>query len=234
MKKKEDLRSKETGEEVSDDTTDTVDSIDIKRIVNTQDILELGTVVASSSTDNTKDNSGPGWDETRSRSNGNETSNNTGAETDGGPLLLESVVKKTPGDTSNGSGQVGHNGGHDSAEVSTQGRTGVESEPSDPEENGTNDNVGDVVRAVVELVSTVTTTLAEHQGVGESSGTGGNVHGSTTSKVETSELEHPTGWVPGPAGNGVVDDGGPDEHEDDARKHAATLSNSANSKSNTV
>lgn len=211
-----------------------MNSIDIKSIVNAHDILELGTVVASSGTDNTKDNSGPGWDETRSRGDGNETSNDTGAETDGGPLLLESVIEETPGDTSNGGSQVGDNSGHDGAEVSTQGRTGVESEPSDPEEDGTDNDVGDIVRAVVELVSPMTTTLAEHQGVGESGGTGGNVHGSTTSEVETTELEHPTGCVPGPAGNGVVDDGGPDEHKDDARKHAAALSDGANSKSNTM
>lgn len=211
-----------------------MNSINIKSIVNAHDVLELGAVVASSGTNNAEDDSRPGWDETRSRSDGNETSDDTGAETNGGPLLLESVVEETPGDTSNGSSQVGDNGSHDSTEVSTQGRTGVESEPSDPEEDGTDNDVSDVVRAVVEFVSTVTTTLAEHQRVGESGGTGGNVHRSTTCEVETSELEYPTGCVPGPAGNRVVNDGGPDEHEDDAREHAATLSDGANSKSNTM
>lgn len=227
------IRSKETSEEVSNDTSDTVNSIDIKSIINAHEILELGTVVASSGADNTEDNSGPSRDETRSRSDGDETRNDTRAETDGGPLLFESVVEETPGNTSNRSCQVGDNTGHDGAEVSTQSRTSVESEPSDPEKHSTDDNMGDIVRTVVEFVRTVATTLAEHQGVSESGGTGGNVHGSTTGEVKTSELEYPTRWVPGPAGNRIVDDGGPDKHEDDARKHATTLGNSANSKSNT-
>lgn len=166
------VSSKETSKEVPDETTNTVNSINIKSIINAHDVLELGTVVASSSTDDTKDHGGPGWDVTRGRSNGDETSNDTRAETDSRPLLLESVVENTPGDTSDRSSQVGDNSGHDGAEVGAQGRTGVETEPADPEEDGTDDDVSDVVRAVVEFVSSVTTTLAEHQGVGQSGSTG--------------------------------------------------------------
>lgn len=37
--------------------------------------------------------------------------------------------------------------------------------------------------------------------------------------------------VPGPTGKRIVDDGGPDKHENDAGKHAATLSEATGSDS---
>ena len=47
---------------------------------------------------------------------------------------------------------------------------------------------------------------------------------SATCKIETAELVDPPTWVPGPTGDGVVDDRAPDEHEDNARQHAAAFS----------
>lgn len=48
---------------------------------------------------------------------------------------------------------------------------------------------------------------------------------STTSKVETTEFERPAVGVPSPAGDGVVDDGFPYEHEDEDWTKFATFSN---------
>lgn len=53
------------------------------------------------------------------------------------------------------------------------------------------------------------------------------MHGCTTRKVQTSQAVCPPGRVPCPAGNGVIDNGGPNEHEDDARQHATALSDGA-------
>lgn len=176
---------------------------------------ERRTYVSACGTDDTVDDGSPGWDETRTRSDGNEASNNARAETDSGPLALKTVIENTPCDTTNTGSQVGDNSGHNSAHVSSQSGTSVETEPSNPQEDGTDDNVGDVVWAVVQLVSTVTTTLAQHDGVGERSASGGDMHGGSTSKVKATHLEHPAGCVPCPAGNWVVDNGCPDEHEND-------------------
>lgn len=85
----------------------------------------------------------------------------------------------------------------------------------------------DVVGAVVELVGAVAAALAEHHRVGQSSGAGGNVDGGATGKVETSHLVRPAARIPSPAGDGVVDDGGPDKHEDNAGQHTAALSDCA-------
>lgn len=210
-----------------------MDGKDIESVINSKEELELSSVVACNGTNHTEDESSPGSDESRAGGDGNKTSNDTRAETDGRPLAFQSVVHQTPGHTSNGGSQVSDNGSHNRTQVGRESRAGVESEPADPQEHGADDNVGDIVRAVVELVGSVATTLAQHQGVGERGRSGSNVHGGTTSEVKTSELEHPSRRVPCPAGDGVVDDSGPDEHEDNAGEHATTLSDCADSKSNT-
>lgn len=229
-----DLRSKETSEQVADQTTNGVDSEDIQSIIHAKQELQLGGVVAGNGTDNTEDEGSPGSNETGARSDCDQTGNDTGAEPDSGPLALKTVVKQAPSNTTDRGSEVSHNGSHDSTQVSGQGRTGVEAEPSNPEEDGSNNNMSDIVGTVVKLVGAVATTLAEHQGVSQSSGTGSNVDRSTTSEVEATQLEDPTGRIPGPASDGIVDDGSPDEHEDDAGQHATTFSNSTDSESNTI
>lgn len=223
----------DTGEEVTDDTANTVLSEDIKSVVDVDEELELGGVVAGGASDNTVDDSSPGSDETRAGSDGDETSNDTGAEADGRPLLLKTVVEETPGDTTNGSSNLGDDASHDTTEVSREGGTTVEAEPADPEEDCAEDNVGDVVGTVVELVGAVAATLSEHEGVGEGSGAGRDMDGSSSGEIETTHVEDPAGRVPRPARKRIVDDGGPDKHEDDARKHAAALSSGTNGEGNT-
>jgi hypothetical protein len=92
--------------------------------------------------------------------------------------------------------------------------------------------MGDVVRTIVELVGAVTSALAQHHGIGQSGGSGGDMHGGTTSKVETAHLIGPAVRVPGPACDGVVDDRSPDEHEDDAGQHATTFGDSTGGERN--
>jgi len=81
--------------------------------------------------------------------------------------------------------------------------------------------------AVVELVGAVAAALAEHQGVGQGGGAGGDMDGGSAGEVEAAELEDPAAGVPGPAGDRVIDDGGPDEHEDEGGQHTAALCGSA-------
>lgn len=123
---------------------------------------------------------------------------------------------------------------HDGAEVRGEGGATVEAEPSDPEENRAEDDVGDVVRPVRETRGLgVAGALSEHDGEGERCGAGGNVHGRAAGEIETAELEGPAVRVPGPVGDGVVDDGGPDEDEDDAGQDASTVNSGADSQSRT-
>ena len=126
------LVPKRTGKQVANGTTDSVEGEDIKRVINSNDELQFGGVVGGDSTDNTVDDGGPGSNITGAGSDGNETSNGTRAETDGAPLLLKTVVKKNPGNTTSSSGKVGDEAGHDSTDVHAQGGTTVEAEPADP------------------------------------------------------------------------------------------------------
>ena len=59
--------------------------------------------------------------------------------------------------------------------------------------------------------------------VSKSSSARSNMHRSAAGEIKTAHLRRPAVGVPGPAGDRVVDDGGPDEHEDDAGQHAAAL-----------
>lgn len=49
------------------------------------------------------------------------------------------------------------------------------------------------------------------------------MHGRSAGVVEPAHPERPTGGVPRPAGDGVVDERRPDEHEGDGRQHPAPL-----------
>lgn len=142
---------------------------DVQCIIDTEEELELGGIIAGSSTNYTIYDSGPRRDITGSWSDRNETSNDSGAEADSGPFLLKSVIKDTPGDTSNGSREVGDNGRHNCTQIRRESRTSIEAEPTNPEEDGTDDNVGDVVRTKVELMGAMSASLAEHEGICQSS-----------------------------------------------------------------
>src|SRR5207247_2285373 len=59
------------------------------------------------------------------------------------------------------------------------------------------------------------------------------MHRSTTGEIQAAHIVNPTGWVPCPAGNGIIDNGGPNEHKDNAGGHATTFRNAAYGQSNT-
>ncbi len=75
--------------------------------------------------------------------------------------------------------------------------------------------------------------LAQHNAVGERGSARGDVHGCAAGEIEATELVHPAGRVPGPAGDGVVDDGRPDEYEDYAGEHAAAVGGGTNGEGGT-
>jgi len=161
----------EVREQVTNDTTNAVDSKDIEGIVNTDEVLEFGGIITGECTDNAKDDSGPGRNVAAGRSDGNETSDGTRAPTNGTPLAIETVVNNHPCKPTHRSRKIGNNAGHSRSEIATECTTTVESEPTEPEENGSEDDVGDIVWSVVEFVSSMTTALAQHDRVGKGSGT---------------------------------------------------------------
>ena len=87
--------------------------------------------------------------------------------------------------------------------------------------------------AVVEFLRAVTPTLSEHVRVGEGSAAGSNMDRSAAGEIEAVVRINPSLWVPGPAGDRVIDNCGPDEHVNDAGQYATPLSNGANGESDT-
>ena len=117
-----------------------------------------------------------------------------------------------------------HHTGHNSAQIRAQRAPAIEAEPADPQEDSADDDVSDVVRAVRQAMGiVVTVALAEHDAVGQSCRARRDMHGGAAGEVEPAELVDPAGGVPGPTGDRVVDDGGPDEDENYAGEHAAAV-----------
>ena len=207
----------------------------IESIVNAKNKLELGGKVANDAADDTKDNGGPGRHVTGSRGDGNQTSNDTAAEANSAPLLFEPVIKQAPSQPTDTGSNVRNDAGHDGAHVCAERAAAVEAEPADPEEDGTQHDVGDIVGTVWQTVDLVVAgALAEHQRVGKCRSARGDVHGGAASKVEAAHLEGPAVGVPRPVGDRVVDDGRPDEDEDDAWEHATAVGGGANGEGRTV
>lgn len=212
-----------------------MDGKDVEGIVNANEELELSGKVTANSTDDTNDEASPRSDETRSRRNRNKSGNGARAEANGAPFLLQTIIEQDPSNTTDRRSQVGDETSHDGANVHAQGGTTVEAEPADPEEHGADDDVCDAVRAVGQaVVLVVAGALAEHDAVGEGAGARGDVDGAASGEVVRGELEEPAVGVPGPVGDGVVDDGGPDEHEDDGGEHAATVGDGTDGEGGTV
>lgn len=74
------------------------------------------------------------------------------------------------------------------------------------------------------------TSLAQHHGISQGGASRGDMHRGTASEVKSTHLVRPSIGVPGPAGDGVIDDSGPHEDEDDAGEHSAALGDGAGRK----
>lgn len=229
------LRSKDTSQQVSNNTTNTMDCEDIESFIDVENELQLGCKVACNATNNTEDDSGPRSDETGARSDGNQSGNSTRAETNDRPLALEAVIEEHPGNSTHGGGKVGSDERHDRTDVGAQRGATVETKPTNPQEDGAENNHGDVVRSVRQAGGLgVAGALAEHDGHGESCGAGRDVDGRATGIIETTHLEGPAVRVPGPESDRVVDNSRPNENEDDGGENAHAINSRTDGESRAV
>lgn len=178
----------ETREQVAEETANAMYGEDVQGVIGTQVILELGGEIASNSRRQSIDDGRPGGDEARSRCHADQTADDARTEADSAPFLLEAVVDQTPSDAPDACGEVGHERSHDCSQVGTQCASRIEAKPADPEEDGADDNVGDIVRTVVECVRAMPFALAQNVTVGQRCSSTGDVHGSATSEVQTSQF----------------------------------------------
>ena len=182
-------------------------------LVDTEQELELGSEITSGTSDESDSDSGGSTDETSSGSDTDETSDSSGAESDNRPLSFKSVIPKHPGETTDRSGKVGNDTSHTGSHVCAESGSPVETEPTEPKEDCAENDIGGVVGLVGESLGSVSPSLAEVECDSEGSGTGRNVDGRTTGKVESTKSSSPTVETPSPSGDRAVDDGQPDKDE---------------------
>ena len=91
----------------------------------------------------------------------------------------------------------------------------------------------DVVWAELDFMGSITSSLANNEGICQSSRTRGDVNRSTTGEVEATQVEYPSSGIPRPAGYWVVDEGRPNKHKDDAGGQSASLCDRTSSQRNT-
>ena len=226
------VRSEKGGENVANHASYSVDGKDVEGVVDAGQELQLCGKIAECTAADSNHDSGPGGNKAGRRRDGHETGDGAGAEPNGAPFLLKSVVEQDPGDAGARRSQIGHVAGHDGTEIHRQRGAAVEPEPSHPEEDGAENNVGHAVRAVGETLGLgVAGSLAEHETVREGAAAGGDVDGAAAGKVDSTELVKPAIGVPCPVGNRVVDNRRPDEDEDDGGQHAPTVSDGSDGQS---
>lgn len=84
----------------------------------------------------------------------------------------------------------------------------------------------------VELMRSMSASLAEHKGIGQSGRARRYMHRGSTSEIDAAQSGDPASGIPSPTSDGIVDDGRPDKHEDHAREHPTSFGDSTHGKSN--
>jgi hypothetical protein len=150
------------------------------RIVDPHRDLEPGGQVGTRSSDETDERRSGGADEPSGRGDGDQSSDGAGTEPNDAPFPLQPEIEDHPDDPSDGPGEVGVERCHGCLQVGGKGATGVETEPSDPEEHCAEDDVTDVVGFVENSFGPVATSLADEIRVGESTDPRGDLDGDAT------------------------------------------------------
>ena len=118
-----------------------MDGKDIERIINANEELEFGRVVACDSANHTENDSRPRRNVTRGRSDGNEAGNGTRAPADSRPFAFKSVIDQHPCKSTDRCSKIGNDAGHGCTKIAAESGTTVESKPSEPEENSSENDV---------------------------------------------------------------------------------------------
>lgn len=139
-----------------------------------------------------------------------------------------------PGQPAARGSEVGNDTSLNSPEVRSEGRTTIETEPTEPEENSANHDVSRVVRLVRQTLSAVTTAFSQIDRNGKSSSSRDNVNRGASGKIKATQDKWPAIGIPRPTCNRIIYEGRPDKHENEKRAKASTLGSCTNSEDSTV
>ena len=141
-------------------------------------------------------------------------------------MKAQGAYPEHPSESTDGGREVGDDASLNGAEVGGEGRTAVETEPTEPQQDRAKNDVGCVVGLVRESLGAIASALTEVDGNRECGSARRDVDGRAAGEVEATHDERPTVRVPRPAGNRVVDYRRPNEGEDDGWPETSTFRNS--------
>jgi len=110
-------------------------------------------------------------DETGSGGDSDKSGNGTGTETDNGPFTFKPEIHNHPGNGTGRARQVGVENGESGLHGCGKTRSTVETEPTDPKEDCTEDDLGDVGRFKDDSLGSISSSVADKIRVGETTGT---------------------------------------------------------------
>ena len=96
------------------------------------------------------------------------------------------VINQNPCKSSNRSCKICDNASHRGTKIASETTATIESEPSEPEEYCSENDVGNVVGTIFVFFGSVITTLAQQDRICESSSTRRDVYRCTAGEIETS------------------------------------------------
>ena len=165
-----------------------MDTEHIQRVIHLQQFLQARSAPQTDHTAHQTDDDGTAHThETSSGGNRDQTRYRTRSSTQHRWLAFDHPLGSQPGQRCSGGSNPGIHEGQRSSTTGFQGRTGVETEPAEPQQRGTDHGEGQVVRR--HGFTTVTNPLASDVSNHQTRHSGVNVHHRTTGKVERALLE---------------------------------------------
>src|ERR1700761_6974400 len=133
----------------------------IKTIIIPKHKLQLRRKIAKRSRSNTKQYTSRSPHKPTSRRNSHKTRNSPRTKPNGTPFPLQPPIPKHPRQPTNTRSEIRDNTRVGSTEIRSERRSTVKPEPTKPQENSPEDDIGRIMRFVSESFGTESTTFAE-------------------------------------------------------------------------
>ena len=174
---------KHTGQNRTDDAADAVNAEGVKAVVVTEGVFQArGADVAGDTGNEADDQRTHRIDKARGGGDGDEASNRTRDDAENARFALQSPFGEHPGQTSSSRGHLRYGHGHTRGAVCGDSGAGVEAEPADPQESGTDEAQNEVMRR--ESFRAVTNALAEDESANQASNACVDVHDRTAGEIK--------------------------------------------------
>ncbi len=206
----------DTGEECSDGAASAVDAEGVERVVVAKVVFEAGDhIEAEDAGDEPDEQGGHGLDESRGGGDGDEAGDGSGDGSEGGGFAILEPLGEGPTDGCRGGGEVGGDKGGGGECSGVESGAGVEAEPAEPEEAGSDAAEDEGVGRHGGFG--IADAFAEVEGGDEGGNPGGDVDDGAAGEVEAGEAAagdvEQSADTPDHVGHGAVDDDRPEDEE---------------------